>query len=117
MIIITQSNDDDNFFSGSFYTDNVVAPSPTGSIPDFSNITGNHITKYCYIYCIIDKRITGKQGGKSCTGARVAPAEKFGLDENFKPEHTLFCCELRLSLFTHFFLEVIFSEVGFFCGF
>ena len=42
MIIITQSNDDDNFFSGSFYTDNVVAPSPTGSIPDFSNITGNH---------------------------------------------------------------------------
>ena len=34
--------DEDNFRSGSFYTDNVVAPSPTGSIPDFSNITGNH---------------------------------------------------------------------------
>ena len=34
--------DEDNFCSGSFYTDNVVAPSPTGSIPDFSNITGNH---------------------------------------------------------------------------
>ena len=43
MIIITQSNDDDNFFSGSFYTDNVVAPSPTGSIQDFSNITGNNV--------------------------------------------------------------------------
>ena len=35
------------------------------------------------------------QGGRSCAGARVAPAEKFGLDENFKPEHTLFCRELR----------------------
>ena len=35
------------------------------------------------------------QGGRSCTGARVAPAEKLDSDENFKPEHTLFCHELR----------------------
>ena len=35
-----------------------------------------------------------KQGGRSCTGARVAPAEKDS-DENFKPEHTLFCREVR----------------------
>ena len=33
------------------------------------------------------------QDGRSCTGARVA--EKLGSDENFKPEHTLFCRELR----------------------
>ena len=25
----------------------------------------------------------------------MAPAEKFGLNENFKPEHTLFCRDLR----------------------
>ena len=35
------------------------------------------------------------QGGRSCTGARVAPAERFGLGRKFKPKHTLFCCELR----------------------
>ena len=35
-----------------------------------------------------------KQGGRSCTGARVAPAEKDS-DENFKPKHTLFCREVR----------------------
>ena len=35
------------------------------------------------------------QGGRSCTGARVAPAEKFGLGRKFKPEHTLFCRKLR----------------------
>ena len=35
------------------------------------------------------------QGGRSCTGARVAPAEKFGLGQNFKPKHMLFCRELR----------------------
>ena len=25
-----------------------------------------------------------------------APAEKFGVGRNFKPEHTLFCCELNV---------------------
>ena len=35
------------------------------------------------------------QGGRSCTGARVAPAENLDLDENFKPEHMLFCRKLR----------------------
>ena len=28
-------------------------------------------------------------------GARVAPAEKFGLGQNFTPEHMLFCRELK----------------------
>ena len=43
------------------------------------------------------------QGGRSCTGARVAPAEKFGLGRNFKPEHTLFCHELRfVAIYTLF---------------
>ena len=42
------------------------------------------------------------------------PPKSLDSDENFKPEHTLFCRELR---FKHFFLEVIFSEVGFFCEF
>ena len=36
------------------------------------------------------------QGGRSCTGARVAPAENLDLDENFKPEHMLFCRKLRI---------------------
>ena len=36
----------------------------------------------------------GQQGGRSCAGA---PAEKFGLGENFKPEHTVFCRELRFD--------------------
>ena len=35
------------------------------------------------------------QGGRSCTGARVAPAENFGLRRKFKPEHTLLCRDLR----------------------
>ena len=35
------------------------------------------------------------QGGRSCTWARVAPAESLDSDENFKPEHTLFCREFR----------------------
>ena len=35
------------------------------------------------------------QGGRSCAGARGAPPKSFDSDENFKPEHTLFCPELR----------------------
>ena len=38
-------------------------------------------------------------------------------DENVKLEHTLFCRELRFVAIYALFLEVIFSEVGFFCGF
>ena len=46
--------------------------------------------------------------------------KSFGLDENFKPEHTLFCRELRFVAIYALFLEilkkveVIFSAVGFF---
>ena len=35
------------------------------------------------------------QGGRSCTGARVAPPKSLDSDENLKPEHTLFCRKLR----------------------
>ena len=35
------------------------------------------------------------QGGRSCVGARGAPAKKFGLGKNFKPQHMLFCHKLR----------------------
>ena len=28
-------------------------------------------------------------------GARAAPPKSLNSDESFKPEHTLFCCELR----------------------
>ena len=38
---------------------------------------------------------TAIQVGRSCAGARGAPAEKFGLGQNFKTEHTLFCRKLR----------------------
>ena len=37
----------------------------------------------------------GWQGGRSCAGARGAPLKSLDSDENFKPEHTLFCRELR----------------------
>ena len=45
------------------------------------------------------------QDGRSCTGARVA--EKLGSDENFKPEHTLFCRELRFVAIYTLFLEIV----------
>ena len=45
------------------------------------------------------------------------PPKSLDLDENFKPEHTLFCRELRFVAIYALFLEVIFSEVGFFCEF
>ena len=46
---------------------------------------------------VADLNAGSNQGGRNCAGARVAPAEKFGLYENFKPEHTLFCRELRFA--------------------
>ena len=42
------------------------------------------------------------------------PPKSLDSDENFKPEHTLFCRELRFVAIYAFFLEVIFSEVGFY---
>ena len=45
------------------------------------------------------------------------PPKSLDSDENFKPEHTLFCRELRFVAIYALFFEVIFSEVGFFCGF
>ena len=35
------------------------------------------------------------QGGRSCTGARVAPPKNLDSDENFMPGLTLFCRKLR----------------------
>ena len=49
-------------------------------------------------YCesVLEGSRSCAKGGRSCAGARVAPNKKFGIrDENFEPEHTLFCCELR----------------------
>ena len=51
------------------------------------------------------------------------PLKSLDSDEIFKPEHRLFCRELRFVAIYALFLEilkkveVIFSEVGFFCGF
>ena len=36
-----------------------------------------------YARKLIDIRRCDHQGGRSCTGARVAPAEKFGLGQKF----------------------------------
>ena len=36
-----------------------------------------------------------EQGGRSCAGAQGPPPKSLDSDENFKPEHTLFCPELR----------------------
>ena len=35
------------------------------------------------------------QGGRSCAGARGAPAKSLNSDINFRPDHTIFCRELR----------------------
>ena len=46
------------------------------------------------------------QGGRRCTGARVW-STSLDLDENFKPEHTLFCRELRfVAIYALFFFEI-----------
>ena len=47
------------------------------------------------------------QGGRSCTGARVAPAE------NFKPEHKLFCRELRFVAIYALFGDLWAKKSGF----
>ena len=36
-----------------------------------------------------------KFSGRSCAGARGPPPKSLDWDENFKPEHALFCRELR----------------------
>ena len=45
------------------------------------------------------------------------PPKSLDSDENFKPEHTLFCRELRFIAIYALFFEVIFSEVRFFVNF
>ena len=70
--------------------------------------------------------VGGVVGHKDVVEGRVAelarehgwhPPKSLDSDENFKPEHTLFCRELRFVAIYALFLEVIFSEVGFFCEF
>ena len=41
-----------------------------------------------------------RQAGRSCAGARL------DWDENFKPEYTLFCRELRFVAMYTLFLEI-----------
>ena len=55
-----------------------------------------------------------KQGGRSCAGARVAPADSsLDSDENFKPEHTLFCRELRFVAIYALFGDLWAKKVSF----
>ena len=49
----------------------------------------------CCNNCGGAENIYTDQGGRSCAGARGAPPKSLDSDENFKPEHTLFCRELR----------------------
>ena len=45
---------------------------------------------------------------------RWHPPKSLDSDKNIKPEHTLFCRELRFVAIYAFFLDVIFSEVVFY---
>ena len=46
--------------------------------------------------------------------ARRAPAKKFGQGKNFKPEHTLFCHELRfVAIYALFFGDLWAKKVPF----
>ena len=58
------------------------------------------ITQEIYILQIV----IAVQGGRSCAGARVAPAEKFGLGRKYK--YTLFCRELRFVAIYAFFRDL-----------
>ena len=49
----------------------------------------------------------GKQGGREVARAHGRrPPKSLDLDENFKPEHTLFCRELRFVAIYALFLEI-----------
>ena len=68
------------------------------------------------IQVTLSKKNQLKQGGRSCVGARGAPAEKFGLghsDQNFKPEHTLFCRDLRFGAIYALFGDLWAKKVPF----
>ena len=43
----------------------------------------------------------------------MAPTEKFGLDKNFKPEHTLLCRELRFVAIYALFFRYLGKKVPF----
>ena len=54
-----------------------------------------------------------EQGGRSCAGARRPPPKSWDSDENFKPEHTLFCPELRFVAIYALFGDLFAKEVHF----
>ena len=45
------------------------------------------------------------------------PPKSLDLDENFKPKHMLLCREIRFVAIYALFVEVFFTDVGFFCEF
>ena len=48
------------------------------------------------------------KGGRSCAGARGPPLKSLDLDEKFKPEHTLFCFDLRFVV-----IYALFGDLSF----
>ena len=58
----------------------------------------------CCNNCGGAENIYTDQGGRSCAGAQGAPPKSLDSDKNFKPEHTLFCRELRfVAIYALFF--------------
>ena len=54
------------------------------------------------------------QGGRSCAGARGGPPpNSLDSDKNFKPRHTLFCCELRFVAIYALFGDLLAKKVPF----
>ena len=53
------------------------------------------------------------QGGRSCARAQGPLPESLDSDENFKPEYTLFCCELRFVAIYALFGDLLAKKVPF----
>ena len=69
---------------------------------------------YSYIENIIfKKKVYGDQGGRSYAGHWGPPPKSLDSDENFKPEHTLFCREVRFVAIYALFVDLWANKVLF----
>ena len=59
---------------------------------------------------IIYKFLGGHRVAEVVRGHGGPPPKSLDLDENFKPEHTLFCRELRFAAIYALFLEIFEHE-------
>ena len=65
-------------------------------------------------FFVITFHCSRHQGGRSCAGARGPPPKSLDSNENFKPEHTLFCRELRFVAIYALFFGDLWAKKGLF---